>query len=175
LAPMDADELRDMLRWAVNASGPIAIRYPRGGAVEEHRYITEGLTIMPKARIVNQGVKAAFLSIGTIGNAVQTAIDGLDIAHYDMRATKPLDTDTLDYVAAHFDTIFTAEDGILQGGFGSAVLEYLADKGYKGKVHRFGVDNQFVTHGKPEELYHLLHLDAEGIRDGVLNSLKDKE
>lgn len=175
LAPMDADELRDMLRWAVNASGPIAIRYPRGGAVEEHRYITEGLTILPKARIVNQGVKAAFLSIGTIGNAVQTAINGLDIAHYDMRAAKPLDTDTLDYVAAHFDTIFTAEDGILQGGFGSAVLEYLADKGYKGKVHRFGVDNQFVTHGKPEELYHLLHLDAEGIRDGVLNSLKDKE
>ena len=175
LAPMDADELRDMLRWAINAKGPIAIRYPRGEAAEEQLKRTEDLPIIPKARIINQGVKAAFLSIGAIGNAVQEAIEGLDIAHYDMRAAKPLDTDTLDYVAAHFDTIYTAEDGILQGGFGSAVIEYLTDMGHNKQIHRFGIDNQFVTHGKPEELYHLLHLDAEGIRESVLKSLKDKE
>jgi 1-deoxy-D-xylulose-5-phosphate synthase len=114
--------------------------------------------------MVNQGSKAAFLTIGAIGNTVHKAIEGLDIAHYDMRAVKPLDTATLDYVAAHYSKIITAEDGMLQGGFGSAVAEYFIDKGYNNHILRLGVDNRFVTHGKPDELYHMLGLDADSIR-----------
>ena len=164
LAPMDGDELREMLRWAKDAKGPVAIRYPRGTAAEGLATLSEPMTILPKARIVNQGVKAAFLSIGAIGNTVHRAIEGLDIAHYDMRSVKPLDTDTLDYIAAHYTQIYTAEDGMLEGGFGSAVVEYFADKGYTNAIRRFGISGQFVTHGKPDELYHMLGLDAEGIR-----------
>lgn len=164
LAPMDGDELREMLRWAKDAKGPVAIRYPRGTAAEALATVSEPMTILPNARIVNQGVKAAFLSIGAIGNTVHRAIEGLDIAHYDMRSVKPLDTDTLDYIAAHYTQIYTAEDGMLEGGFGSAVVEYFADKGYTNTIRRFGIPGQFVTHGKPDELYHMLGLDAEGIR-----------
>ena len=111
------------------------------------------------------------MSIGAIGNTVHEAIEGLDIAHYDMRSVKPLDTDTLDYIAAHYKQIYTAEDGMLEGGFGSAVVEYFADKGYSNAIHRFGVPGQFVTHGKPDELYHMLGLDAEGIRSVLIKNL----
>ncbi|MBR4547141.1 MAG: 1-deoxy-D-xylulose-5-phosphate synthase [Paludibacteraceae bacterium] len=171
LAPMDGEELKQMLRWAKDAQGPVAIRYPRGGAADGLRTVSERLSKIPGARIENQGVKAAILSIGAIGNTVHEAIDGLDIAHYDMRSVKPLDTDTLDYIAAHYKQIYTAEDGMLEGGFGSAVVEYFADKGYSNAIHRFGVPGQFVTHGKPDELYHMLGLDAEGIRSVLIKNL----
>lgn len=171
LAPMDGEELKQMLRWAKDAQGPVAIRYPRGGAADGLRTVSERLSKIPDARIENQGVKAAILSIGAIGNTVHEAIDGLDIAHYDMRSVKPLDTDTLDYIAAHYKHIYTAEDGMLEGGFGSAVVEYFADKGYSNAIQRFGVPGQFVTHGKPDELYHMLGLDAEGIRSVLIKNL----
>ena len=171
LAPMDGEELKQMLRWAKDAQGPVAIRYPRGGAADGLRTVSERLSKIPGARIENQGVKAAILSIGAIGNTVHEAIEGLDIAHYDMRSVKPLDTDTLDYIAAHYKQIYTAEDGMLEGGFGSAVVEYFADKGYSNAIHRFGVPGQFVTHGKPDELYHMLGLDAEGIRNVLIKNL----
>ena len=171
LAPMDGEELKQMLRWAKDAQGPVTIRYPRGGAADGLRTVSERLSKIPGARIENQGVKAAILSIGAIGNTVHEAIEGLDIAHYDMRSVKPLDTDTLDYIAAHYKHIYTAEDGMLEGGFGSAVVEYFADKGYSNAIHRFGVPGQFVTHGKPNELYHMLGLDAEGIRSVLIKNL----
>ncbi len=164
LAPMTGEELQHMLHWAKDASGPVAIRYPRGTAAEGLAKVSEPLAKIPGAHIVNQGSKAAFLTIGAIGNTVHKAIEGLDIAHYDMRAVKPLDTATLDYVAAHYSKIITAEDGMLQGGFGSAVAEYFIDKGYNNHILRLGVDNRFVTHGKPDELYHMLGLDADSIR-----------
>ena len=178
LAPMDGEDLKAMLRWAKDAKGPIAIRYPRGAAAEKLntdierapnglRTGSEQLTVL-KARRIQSGSKAAFLSIGAIGNAVHKALEGLDIAHYDMRSVKPLDTETLDYVAAHYKQIYTAEDGMLEGGFGSAVAEYFLDKGYTNAIRRFGIPGQFVTHGKPDELYHLLGLDAEGIRKQLL-------
>ena len=176
LAPMDGEELKQMLRWAKDAQGPVAIRYPRGGASPrrngESGVRLEGST---SARLLSSPIglspKAAILSIGAIGNTVHEAIDGLDIAHYDMRSVKPLDTDTLDYIAAHYKHIYTAEDGMLEGGFGSAVVEYFADKGYSNAIHRFGVPGQFVTHGKPDELYHMLGLDAEGIRSVLIKNL----
>ena len=176
LAPMDGEELKQMLRWAKDAQGPVAIRYPRGGASPrrngESGVRLEGST---SAQLLSSPIglspKAAILSIGAIGNTVHEAIEGLDIAHYDMRSVKPLDTDTLDYIAAHYKQIYTAEDGMLEGGFGSAVVEYFADKGYSNAIHRFGVPGQFVTHGKPDELYHMLGLDAEGIRSVLIKNL----
>ncbi|MBO7545896.1 MAG: 1-deoxy-D-xylulose-5-phosphate synthase [Paludibacteraceae bacterium] len=176
LAPMDGEELKQMLRWAKDAQGPVAIRYPRGGASPrrngESGVRLEGST---SARLLSSPIglspKAAILSIGAIGNTVHEASEGLDIAHYDMRSVKPLDTDTLDYIAAHYKQIYTAEDGMLEGGFGSAVVEYFADKGYSNAIHRFGVPGQFVTHGKPDELYHMLGLDAEGIRSVLIKNL----
>lgn len=126
----------------------------------------------PSARLLTPGTTAAVLSIGAIGHTVQQAIDGLDIAHYDMRSAEPLDTDTLDYVAAHFHHIFTAEDGMLRGGFGSAVVEYFADHGYSNSILRFGVPDIFVTHGTPDELYHMLNLDPESIRNKIIKNLK---
>ena len=176
LAPMDGEELKQMLRWAKDAQGPVAIRYPRGGASPrrngESGVRLEGST---SARLLSSPIglspKAAILSIGAIGHTVHEAIEGLDIAHYDMRSVKPLDTDTLDYIAAHYKQIYTAEDGMLEGGFGSAVVEYFADKGYSNAIHRFGVPGQFVTHGKPDELYHMLGLDAEGIRSVLIKNL----
>nr|MBR6145693.1 1-deoxy-D-xylulose-5-phosphate synthase [Paludibacteraceae bacterium] len=103
LAPMDGEELKQMLRWAKDAQGPVAIRYPRGGASPrrngESGVRLEGST---SARLLSSPIglspKAAILSIGAIGNTVHEAIEGLDIAHYDMRSVKPLDTDTLDYI-----------------------------------------------------------------------------
>ena len=166
LAPMDADEMRSMLRWAKDAQGPIAIRYPRGAAAKAQGDSPEGRSSVT-ARQLQAGKKAAFLTVGAIGNTVAKAVEGLDIAHYDMRAVKPLDTATLDEIAARYPVIYTAEDGILQGGFGSAVLEYFADHNYTNSIHRFGIDNRFVTHGKPEELYQLLGLDAETIRKQI--------
>ncbi|MBO7546265.1 MAG: 1-deoxy-D-xylulose-5-phosphate synthase, partial [Paludibacteraceae bacterium] len=145
-----------------DAEGPVAIRYPRGTAAEP---LAASESFDPlHARLVKDGKQAAFLSIGAIGNTVAKALEGLDIAHYDMRAVKPLDTQTLDDIAAKYQTVYTAEDGVLQGGFGSAVAEYFADKGYTNTIRRFGLPDRFVTHGKPDELYHMLGLDAEGIR-----------
>lgn len=173
LAPMDGMELEQMLRWAKDAEGPIAIRYPRGVAsTSAFSLQPSAFKRQPSARLLTPGTTAAVLSIGAIGHTVQQAIDGQDIAHYDMRSAEPLDTDTLDYVAAHFHHIFTAEDGMLRGGFGSAVVEYFADHGYSNSILRFGVPDIFVTHGTPDELYHMLNLDPESIRNKIIKNLK---
>jgi len=166
LAPMDADDLRRMLRWSKDAEGPIAIRYPRGAAAPAEEQVETPESPL-HARCLQEGGKAVFLTVGAIGNTVREALQGTDIAHYDMRSVKPLDTETLDRLAARYDTVYTAEDGMLQGGFGSAVAEYFLDRGYEAHIRRFGIDNRFVPHGKPEELYHLLGLDAEGIRKQI--------
>lgn len=166
-APMDADDLRRMMRFALHADGPIAIRYPRGPVTCE-RIETKGEE--KKARCIKQGRHTAVLSIGAIGNAVTEATAGTDIAHYDMRWLKPIDTEVLDYVGKNFERIYTVEDGVTAGGLGSAVLEYLADKDYTCKVTRLGIDDRFVEHGSTKELYHMLELDAEGLRKKITES-----
>ena len=93
-------------------------------------------------------------------------------AHYDMRWLKPIDTEILDYVGTHFKKVVTVEDGVISGGLGSAVLEYFADKGYDAHVTRLGINNQFVEHGSTKELYHMLHLDTEGICESLLQALE---
>ena len=158
------------MRWAVTeATGPVAIRYPRGATPTAELQLDE----LPNADICNavcvkEGRHSAMLCFGAIGNAALEAAKGTEAAVYNMRSVKPLDTDTLDKVMREYDDILTIEDGMIEGGAGSAVLAYMTEHGYKGRMKRLGVDNRFVPHGKPDELYHLLKLDAEGIRKELL-------
>ena len=183
-APMTADDLRQMMILAKDYDGPIAIRYPRGKAnghlgdeMKDKLLIGKGVCL----RETTEGAKMAVLSIGAIGNTVDEAIELLGekakgdearVAHYDMRWLKPIDEQLLKQVAEKFDTIVTVEDGVINGGLGSAVLEYMADHGYTPKVVRLGVKDQFVEHGSTKELYQLLKLDKEGICESLLQALE---
>ena len=135
-----------------------------------------------KGVCLREGKDMAVLSIGAIGNAVAEAIDLVDeraksqeprlIAHYDMRWLKPLDEELLQEVGVRFKTILTVEDGVIDGGLGSAVLEWMADHGFTPRVIRLGVRDRFVEHGSTQELYHLLKLDKEGICESLLQALE---
>ena len=173
MAPRTAADLVGMMRWAVAADGPVAIRYPRGKAVEEDQ--PSAPIEYGKAVQLKQGTSIAVLSIGTIGNTVASAIQAAEgqlgndrIAHWDMRWLKPIDTSVLDYVGQHFKTVVTVEDGLTEGGLGSAVAEYMSQNGYATRVVRAGVHDRFVPHGTPDELYHLLKLDKEGLCELLL-------
>lgn len=176
-APMDADQLRVMMRYALAYDGAIAIRYPRGraaNAVVAH----DPTNSITGARCIKEGSELAVLTIGAIGNTAMQAIGMVEkemgeskIAHYDMRWLKPLDTQVLDEVGQRYSTVITIEDGVIQGGLGSAVAEYMSERGYKTTIIRLGVDNQFVEHGSTQELFHLLHLDKEGICESLLQAL----
>lgn len=179
-APRTAEDLRAMMRMAVEFNGPIAIRYPRGRTpINDEMSATASLNgemmTVGKGTCLKEGKDFAVLSIGAIGNTVSEAISQLStlnsklsIAHYDMRWLKPIDTDILDYVGTHFKRVVTVEDGVISGGLGSAVLEYFADKGYSAHVTRLGVKDQFVEHGSTKELYHMLRLDKEGLCESLL-------
>ena len=178
-APRTAEDLREMLKLAEKLDGPIAIRYPRGRTpqMENGKWEMENVRYGKGVKL-RDGEDMAVLSIGAIGNAVSEAIDQLQmtndqlrIAHYDMRWVKPLDEELLHEVGRKFKTIVTAEDGMIAGGFGSAVLEWMAEHGYSPRVIRLGVNDQFVEHGSTKELYHLLKLDKEGLCESLLQAL----
>ncbi len=174
-APRTADDLQVMMRQAVGMEGPVAIRYPRGKTPKAESH-TETLSA-GKALQLKQGNKLALLTIGAIGNsAYEAALKAEEttgagtIAHWDMRWLKPIDTEVLDYVGQHYRTVVTVEDGVTEGGLGSAVSEYMSEKGYAVRVVRLGVHDRFVPHGSPDELYHLLHLDTEGLCESLLQA-----
>ncbi len=163
-APRVAEDLREMMTLAQNLTGPVAIRYPRGRSVLEERHTP---VEYGKGICLQEGKETAVLSIGAIGNTVEAALQSLpnggEIGHYDMRWLKPLDEELLTAVAERYRTIITAEDGMVSGGLGSAVLEWMADHGYSPRFVRIGVHDRFVEHGSTAELNHMLGLDAEGI------------
>jgi 1-deoxy-D-xylulose-5-phosphate synthase len=166
-APMTGEDLKAMMRLAVDFKGPIAIRYPRGRVAASETTKVE----IGKAVCLKEGKDLAVLSIGAIGNTVAEALPK-GFAHYDMRWLKPLDTETLDYVGTHFKKVVTVEDGVISGGLGSAVLEYFADKGYTAHVTRLGVNDQFVEHGSTKELFEMLHLDKDSICESLSQELE---
>lgn len=168
-APMDELELRNLMYTAqLPDKGPFAIRYPRGNGIHadwetEFREIPVG-----KGRKLADGDAVAILSIGHPGNFVTEArkilaAENIRIAHYDMRFVKPIDRELLDEVAANFDQIITIEDGLIDGGFGSAVLEYFASAGLKKSLVRLGVPDRFIEQGTQAELYRECGFDTEGI------------
>ena len=167
-APRDAEDLREMMTLAEDMTGPIAIRYPRGRSLShtERQSVEYG-----KGVCLQKGKTTAVLSIGAIGNSVQAALaqlaNGQEIGHYDMRWLKPLDDDLLHEIGKQYRQIVTVEDGMINGGLGSAVLEWMADHGYEPHIVRIGVKDQFVEHGSTAELYKMLGLDAEGLAHSI--------
>ena len=168
-SPYDEHELRRLMYTAqLPDKGPFVIRYPRGrGVLVDWRCPLEEIEI-GKGRKLKDGKDIALLSIGPIGNTAAKAIrkaeeSGLSIAHYDLRFVKPLDTELLHEVGKNFKKIVTVEDGVIKGGVGSAILEFMADNGYYPHVKRVGLPDEFVEHGCVKELYHLCGMDEEGI------------
>lgn len=165
-APLNEHELRKMMFTAqLPEQGPWVIRYPRGRGVKDDWKCPLDAIEVGKGRKLKDGKGIAVLSIGHIGNNVAEAVKGTDAAHYDMRFLKPIDTALLDEVSSTYDKVITIEDGVRDGGLGSAVLEYFADKGYTAKVTRIGMPTDtFVEHGTIAELQKLYGMDVEGIR-----------
>ena len=178
-APRTAEDLRQMMKLAETLDGPVAIRYPRGRTAADPCLLSNGKGVeYGKGVKLRDGEDVAVLTIGSIGNVMSEAIEEVTkgpstkykggIAHYDMRWLKPMDEEILHEVGKRYRTIVTAEDGMVAGGLGSAVLEWMADHGYTPHVIRLGVNDRFVEHGSTKELYHLLKLDKEGLCESLL-------
>lgn len=171
-SPMNEQELRNMMFTATQFSGPFTIRYPRGeGVMPEWRTPLEAIEI-GKGRMVRDGEEVAVLSIGHIGNYMPEVYDllapyDLKPAHYDMRFVKPLDEELLHDVFTRFNKVITIEDGCVQGGMGSAVLEFMADNGYTAQVRRLGIPDRVVEHGEQRELHAECGFDPAGIAAAV--------
>ncbi len=173
-APMNEVDLRNLLYTAqLNNYGPFSIRYPRGyGVVENWKQEFKKIEI-GKAVKISDGQDLLVLSFGFVGVNVKKAIEkaknfGLYIAQYDMRFVKPIDEDVLRSVFQKYDTILTVEDGALKGGFGSAVLEFMADNNFASKVVRLGIPDRFVSHGTQKELQKECGFDEDGIFDKIM-------
>ena len=186
-SPMDEHELRNLMYSAqLPNQGSYVIRYPRGKGVlvdwkNEMQEIKTGT-----GRRMKDGEDIAVLTLGPIGNdaaKVIAEIEGdkdangtkaetanISIAHYDMRFLKPLDERLLEEVAKKFDHIVTIEDGVRNGGFGSAVLEWMSDHGYHPQIRRMGIPDEFIEHGTVAELREIVGLNPESIKKAILGT-----
>lgn len=171
-APMNEEELRNMMYSASIHNGPYSIRYPRGkGVMPEWKTPFEQIPL-GQGRIVKEGKEIAILTIGHIGNYAVEACEtlekeGLNPAQYDMRFVKPLDGELLHEIFGKFNKVITIEDGCLMGGFGSAVIEWMMDHGYQAQVKRLGIPDDIIEHGEQHELHHECGFDPEGIAAAV--------
>ncbi len=171
-SPMNEHELRRLMYTAqLPGKGTFVIRYPRGcGVLTDWRCPFEEIEV-GTGRKLQDGTDIAILSIGPIGNTVEEAIKEiqektepqLSIAHYDMRFLKPLDEKMLKEIGERFNRIITIEDGVRNGGLGSAVLEWMNDHGYHPAITRMGLPDEFVEHGTVQELRHIVGIDKEAI------------
>ena len=170
-SPMDEQELRRLMYTAqLPDKGPFVIRYPRGrGVLVDWMCPLEEIPV-GKGRKLKEGNSLAVITIGPIGNIASKAIaraeaedDELSIAHYDLRFIKPLDEELLHEVGRKFKYILTIEDGVITGGMGSAVMEFMNDHDYKPEIRRIGIPDKFIEHGTVAQLYHLCGMDEEGI------------
>jgi 1-deoxy-D-xylulose-5-phosphate synthase len=169
-APMNEQELRNLMYTASldDNTAPFVIRYPRGeGVMPNWRTPFEKITI-GKGRKLKEGKEIAILSFGHPGNFATAAIrqlrtEGIDPAHYDIRFVKPLDEALLHEVFTNYSKIITVEDGTVKGGFGSAILEFMAQYHYNGQVKILGIPDRLVEHGTLKELHKECAYDAEGI------------
>ncbi len=170
-SPMNEIDLRHLMYTGVyGQQETFVIRYPRGkGEVKNWQ---EKMKILPigKGKVLKEGTDVLVLSIGPIGNEVCTAIEklkaegnDLSVAHYDMINLKPIDEALLHEAGKRFKRIVTVENGVIRGGLGSAVLEFMADNDYTPKVKRLGIPDQFIKHGSIPELYRLCGIDADSI------------
>lgn len=177
-SPYDECELRRLMYTAQQPGmGTFVIRYPRGkGSLTEWRCPLETVEV-GKGRLVKDGTDVALLTIGPIGKVAEEAVaaaekQGVSVAHYDMRFLKPIDTEILHTVANKFKYIVTLEDGVVSGGLGSAVAEYMAANGYSPQIRTIGIPDVFVEHGTPQELYAICKMDNAAVLDAILNFKK---
>ena len=173
-APMNEAELRNLMYTAQLDSNelPFVIRYPRGEGV-----MPEWKTVMTEVKIgtgrkLKDGKDIAILSFGHVGNFAASAIrdvkvEGINPAHYDMRFVKPLDEEMLHEVFSKYNKVITIEDGTVVGGFGSAILEFMNEHGYKADVKIMGIPDRLVEHGTPKQLYDEIGIDANGIANAL--------
>ena len=180
-SPYDEHELRHLMYTAqLPNKGTFVIRYPRGcGSLVDWKCEMQEIPI-GKGRLLREGKDIAVLSIGPIGTEAAQGIlmaemesmnkgKTLNVAHYDMRFLKPLDTEILDYVGKNFKHVITVEDGVINGGLGSAVIEYFNDHDLHAHVHRIGIPDEFVQHGTVQQLRHLIKMDSESICQTILS------
>ena len=178
-SPMNEHELRRMMYTAqLDGKGPFVIRYPRGrGVLVDWRCPLEEIEV-GTSRKLRDGDDVAVLTIGPIGNDVENIITDIynttsptstpSIAHYDMRFLKPLDENVLHEVGRKFKRIITIEDGVRNGGMGSAVMEWMNDHGYQPTITRIGLPDNFVEHGTIDELRQIVGMDDETIKKEIL-------
>ena len=173
LAPSNDTELRAALRYALEVEGPVAIRYPRGSAPVAEQPAKDWQD--GEALCVRKGADGALLAVGRMVEIAQKVADivekdGRKLAVWDMRFVKPIDRAAV-VEASKTGHVFTLEDSASVGGFGSGVLETLADEGIMCPVKRFGLPDSFVTQGSTEELFKSIGLDAPAIARDVLDSI----
>ena len=172
-APMNEQELRNLMYTAqLKECGPFSIRYPRGNGVMLDWETPFEEIIIGEGRQISEGNEVAILSIGHPGNFTTKAREnmeqnGYSIAQYDMRFVKPLDEKLLHQVFKKHNKVITVEDGCLQGGFGSAILEFMADYNYQAEVKRLGVPDDFIHHGTQAELWRECNYDSQAIEEAI--------
>ena len=168
-APANEVELRNLLYTAqLGLGNPIIIRYPRGrGVLKEWKSKFEKIEI-GRGICLKEGSEVAILSIGNMAWNVSKALEDITqnqkVAHYDMRFVKPLDRKLLTEIFQKFSKIITVEDGVRMGGFGSAILEYASETGYKGDIHVLGIPDEFIEQGNVNQLQEIAGINVEGIR-----------
>jgi 1-deoxy-D-xylulose-5-phosphate synthase len=178
-APMNEAELRNLMYTAQlpRKEKAFSIRYPRGqGVMPNWRLPMEEIKI-GTGRMIKDGDDLAILTIGHVGNYAvdvceRLAKQNIQVAHYDMRFVKPLDEDMLHQIFQKFKKVITVEDGCIQGGFASAVLEFMADHNYFSEVRRLGIPDLVIEHGEQIELQHECGFDSEGIEKTVIEMLE---
>lgn len=175
VAPRNEMELRNIMYTAQKGlQQPIAIRYPRGrGVTPDWKSAFESIEIGTGVQL-EQGDNLAILSIGAISNTVSTAIEGLNCAHYDLRFVKPLDTRLLHTIFKTYSTLVTIEDGVISGGFGSAILEFAAAHHYKNEVIVKGIPDVFIEQGPVDTLFETLELDSQHLKQFVFDLIQKK-
>ncbi len=173
-APMDEVELRNMMYTASRAGCPFVIRYPRGrGAGAPWRGREFESVPIGRGRELRAGEGTAVLSIGAVGNVAAQAVEravrqGVNAAHYDLRFVKPLDEQLLDSIGRRFARVVTVEDGAVRGGVGSAVCDFMMERGYGCRVTRLGIGDRFVEHGTVSELMAECGYDVDGILAAIM-------
>lgn len=179
-SPMNEHELRRLMYTAqLPGKGTFVIRYPRGRGVLADWHCPLEEVKVGTGRKLRDGDDIAVLSVGPVGNNVVKAVEmiendggGISVAHYDMRFVKPLDGNLLKEVAAKFKHVITVEDGVREGGFGSAVIEWMEDNGQHLDIVRLGLPDHFVEHGTVAQLQSIVGIDAEGIRRAIKETLR---
>jgi 1-deoxy-D-xylulose-5-phosphate synthase len=179
---MDEIGLRNLMYTAQleKHKSPFSIRYPRGYVIHTDWKRPFEEVEIGKAKRLSEGDDIAVLSIGHPGNFVIPVVEKLrseniSIEHWDMRFAAPLDTEALHSIFRKFDKVITVEDGILKGGFGSAVIEFMADNSYMSKIIRLGIPDYFVEQGTQEELIAECGFNAEGIEKAIRGMMERRK